>query len=110
MSLIGALNIGKSDLAVQQAALQVTGNNIANAGNADYTRQVATLVPTADQELQPGMFIGTGVNLTSISRQIDEALNTRLRASISDSSGAGTTQQWLSQVEATFNELSGNDL
>ena len=38
MSLSGALNIGKSALAVQQAAIQVTGNNIANAGNADFTR------------------------------------------------------------------------
>src|SRR5438067_4774214 len=110
MSLIGALNIGKSALAVQQAALQVTGNNIANAGNADYTRQVVTLNPSPDQQLLPGMFIGTGVNLDSVSRQIDEALQNRVRASTSDATGADTTQQWLSQVEATFNELSDNDL
>ena len=41
MSLIGALNIGKSALAVTQAQIQTTGNNIANAGSPDYTRQVA---------------------------------------------------------------------
>ena len=41
MSLIGALNIGKSAMSVSQAAIQTTGNNIANAGNADYTRQVS---------------------------------------------------------------------
>ena len=45
MSLLGALNTGKTALAVQQAAIQVTGNNIANAGNADYTRQVASVTP-----------------------------------------------------------------
>src|SRR5258706_15130566 len=102
MSLLGALQVGKSALAVQQAALQVTGNNIANAGNADYTRQVATLTPTPDQQITPGTFIGTGVDLSSVTRQIDEALNARLRSSISDSASATTSQQWLSQVEATF--------
>ena len=40
MSLFGALNIGRSALATQQAALQVTGNNIANAGDPN-------LLPTA---------------------------------------------------------------
>jgi flagellar hook-associated protein 1 FlgK len=110
MSLIGTLNVGKSALAVQQAALQVTGNNIANAGNADYSRQVAKTSPALDQKLQPGMFIGTGVDLTAIQRQIDEALNTRLRSSVSDNQAADTTQQWLSRVESIFNELSDEDL
>src|SRR3954468_12244949 len=110
MSLIGALNAGKSGIAVQQAALQVTGNNIANAGNADYTRQVATLGPSRDKKLQPGMFVGTGVDLTGIKRQIDEALNSRIRSSASDNSAADTTQQWLSRVEGVFNELSDEDL
>ena len=110
MSLLGALQAGKSGLAVSQAALQVTGNNIANAGNADYTRQVANLAPSRDQQLQPGMFIGTGVDLTSIKRQVDEALNARLRSSVSDTQSADTSQQWLGRVEATFNELSDQDL
>lgn len=110
MSLIGTLNVGKSALAVQQAALQVTGNNIANAGNADYTRQVAQIAPSIDQKIQPGMFVGTGVDLTGIQRQIDEALNSRIRSSVSDNSAADTTQQWLSRVESVFNELSDEDL
>ena len=66
MSLSGALQVGKSALAVTQAALQVTGNNIANAGNPDYTRQVANLEPSRDQQLQPGMFIGTGQNTADL--------------------------------------------
>src|SRR3954467_13968558 len=110
MSLLGILQVGQSALAVQQAALQVTGNNIANAGNADYTRQVANLAPSPDQKLQPGMFIGTGVDLTGIKRQVDEALNARIRSSVADNQSADTTQQWLGRVEATFNELSDEDL
>ncbi len=68
MSLTGALNIGRSALAVQQAALQVTGNNIANAGNADFTRQRANVSPSADHQLRPGVFVGTGLQLDSVQR------------------------------------------
>ncbi|MCC6424085.1 MAG: flagellar hook-associated protein FlgK [Phycisphaerales bacterium] len=110
MSLIGALNIGKSALATQQAALQVTGNNISNAGNADFTRQNAQVLPQKDTQLRPGVFVGNGINLTAVQRQIDEALQGRLRGSISDSESADATQQWLGRVEAIFNELSDEDL
>jgi flagellar hook-associated protein FlgK len=96
MSLIGALNVGKSALAVQQAAIQVTSNNIANAGNADYTRQMLGRSDARPAD-RPGLFVGTGVNLESISRQIDEALEGRLRGSVSDQEAADTTQQWLGE-------------
>src|SRR3954471_1643939 len=82
MSLIGALNIGKSAMSVTQAAIQTTGNNIANAGNADYTRQVSKVTPNKDQQLMPGIFVGTGVNLSAIQRQIDESLEGRIRSSV----------------------------
>src|SRR4051812_35766820 len=110
MSLIGSLNIGKNALAVSQAAIQVTGNNIANAGNADYTRQTAGLSASPDQQLRPGVFVGTGVNLDSIARQIDDALQGRLRGGVSDNESAQATTQWLGQVESVFNELGDDDL
>src|SRR4051812_34748441 len=110
MSLISTLNIGKSALATHQAAIQVTGNNIANAGNADYTRQSASTAPTKDQMLPPGVFVGTGVDLTGIRRNIDEALEGRIRGSISDNEGAATTEQWIGRVESTLNELTDDDL
>jgi flagellar hook-associated protein 1 len=110
MSLIGALNIGKSALATHQAAIQTTGNNIANAGNADYTRQSARTVPTKDQQIRPGIFLGTGINLEAVQRNIDEALERRIRGSIADNESAATLEQWLGRVEATFNELSDTDL
>src|SRR3954470_11273243 len=110
MSLIGALNIGKSALAVSQAAIQTTGNNISNAGNADYTRQVSNLSPSKDQQIQQGIFVGTGVNLDSIQRQIDEALEGRIRSSVSDDEAGNTLQTWLGRVQTVFNELSDQDL
>jgi flagellar hook-associated protein 1 FlgK len=110
MSLIGALNLGSSAIAVQQAALQVTGNNIANAGNADYTRETSNISPSPDQQVSPGIFVGTGVNLTSIQRQINDSLEARLRSSDSDSQAAQTSQDFLSRVESTFNALGDNNL
>jgi flagellar hook-associated protein 1 len=110
MSLIGALNSSKSALAVHQAAIQVTGNNISNAGNENYTRQVTRTSPRTDQQIRAGVFVGTGVNLDAIERQIDDALEGRLRGSVSDSESAASVKQWLSQVEAVFNELGEDDL
>ena len=97
-------------MAVSQALLQTSGNNIANAGNADYTRQVASSTPGPGQQLAPGMFVGTGVDLSSVQRQIDSALESRLRGSISDSQAANTSQQWLSQIESAFNALGDSNL
>lgn len=110
MSLLGALNVGKTALAVHQAAIQVTGNNIANAGDPTYTRQTASVSPNRDQQIRPGVFIGTGINLTGVQRQIDEALQGRIRSSEADFAAADATQQWLGRVEAAFNELTDQDL
>jgi flagellar hook-associated protein 1 len=105
MSLIGTLNLAGNALAVQQAALQTSSNNISNAGNANYTREVANLSPGVDQQLQPGISIGTGVDLDSISRQIDQALQSRINGATSDSSSASTSSQYLGQVQSTLNAL-----
>ena len=110
MSLFGALNIGASALATQQAALQVTGNNIANAGDPNYVRETAITTPAPDQQIGPGIFMGTGVNLTDVQRQIDQTLQARLRGSNSDSQAGATTQNWLSQVESSFNALGTNNI
>jgi flagellar hook-associated protein 1 FlgK len=107
MSLVGTLNLAGNALAVQQAALQTSSNNISNAGNANYTRQVANLSPAPDQQLQPGVSIGTGVDLTSISRQIDQALQSRINSATSDSSSASASSNYLGQVQSTINALSG---
>jgi flagellar hook-associated protein 1 FlgK len=105
MSLIGTLNLAGNALAVQQAALQTTSNNISNAGNANYTRETANLTPGVDQQLQPGVSIGTGVDLTSITRQIDQALQSRINSATADSSSASTSSNYLGQVQSTLNAL-----
>ena len=110
MSIYGTLNVGKTALAVSQAALQTTANNIANAGNADYSRQVTRLTGNKPLEVQRGIFLGTGINLAGVDRQIDEALEERLRAAMGESEGGNAASSWLTRVEAVYNELGDDDV
>jgi flagellar hook-associated protein 1 FlgK len=110
MSLLGALDAGATALQVQQASLQVTGNNIANASNPDYDREVANVTEIQPTQYTPTIGIGTGVDLTSVTRQVDEALNSRLNSATSDNSSASTEQSWLTQIESAYNALSGQDV
>ncbi|MGD0541506.1 MAG: flagellar hook-associated protein FlgK [Tepidisphaeraceae bacterium] len=110
MSINGALNIGASALTAAQSALQVTGNNIANLSNPNYSREVAVTSDLPDQQLSPGVYIGTGVDLSAIQRQVDQSLNSRLNAATSDYQSANTTQQLSGQIETIFNALGSNSL
>ncbi len=110
MGLLGSLQIGKSGLLASQAALQVVGNNLANLATEGYHRQSITLSPETAQEIGPGLFIGRGVKIQSITRAVDDALESRLRGSTSDQSASGIRQQLLGRIEAIENEFSGTDL
>jgi flagellar hook-associated protein 1 FlgK len=110
MGLGNALQIGRSALLASQAALEVTGNNLANAANRSYHRQRIDLASSRDHMLQRGIFVGTGVQIQDISRQVDEALEARLRGGIADEAGSAARQEVLRQVEAIENELSEIDL
>ncbi|MBN1846164.1 MAG: flagellar hook-associated protein FlgK [Sedimentisphaerales bacterium] len=108
--LNGSLQIGRSAIAVSQAALAVTGNNMANAATPGYTRQSAMLAPTQYSQIAPGKYTGTGVTILEIRRQVDAALNCRIRTAVADSQSNLVQQQALTRVEAAFNELTDSDL
>lgn len=110
MSLMATLNLARNGLTINQAAIQTTGNNIANVGNPNYTRQSPDINTAADSRYGPGVFVGNGAKLDGVRRQIDDALEGRLRNSMSDANSAAAEEQWLSRVEAVFNELSDQDL
>lgn len=110
MSLSGTLNIGKSALAVNQSAIQTTGNNIAGASDPNYSRQVTSIGALRDRIAGDGIFLGTGIELTGVARQVDEALNRRLDAASGESAAAREKLDWLKQAEASFNELSDADI
>src|SRR4051812_19103274 len=77
MSLSAALQIGTSALNAAQMAIQVTGNNLANAATQGYSRQIAILTPTRANSAGR-VTIGTGVGVSDVRRQVDDALQARL--------------------------------
>lgn len=110
MSLNGALQIGRSALMTSQAAMQVAGNNMANAATPGFNRRTIHMVPSRDEVIGRNQFVGTGVELMQIRREVDTALQGRLRDALAFESGALVDQRFLSSLETIQNELSSNDL
>jgi flagellar hook-associated protein 1 FlgK len=110
MSLTSALNIGRSGIAANQAALEVAGNNLANVATPGYTRQSSVLRAATPIEISPGNFLGTGVRIESIIRNIDIALEGRLNTATADQSAAETRYELLTQIESIYNDLSDTGL
>jgi len=102
-----ALQAGRNALISYQGALQVVGNNVSNAGNADYTRQSAQLAAVVGTSLGPGLLPGAGVALTGLKRHVDESIENRLRAATGDVESAAAEREALARVEAFFDDLSG---
>ena len=110
MTLTNAFNIGQSGLTTAQTAIQVAGHNLANISTPGYTRQVARIQPVVGSDEAVGVYIGRGVRVTEVIRQIDEALQGRLQDGVSRESFATTQEEVLSSIEGLLNELTGVDL
>lgn len=110
MSLNGALQIGRSALTVSQAALQVAGHNMANAGTVGFHRQTIHLSPLRGEILGRNSQTGSGVQLSAIRREIDAALQARYRNSVSQNNRDLIDQRFLTAIESLQNELTDNDI
>ncbi|HWB20956.1 MAG TPA: flagellar hook-associated protein FlgK [Phycisphaerales bacterium] len=110
MSLNGALQIGRSAMVASQAAIQVAGNNMANAATPGYHRQSVSLAPSISEQIAQRSYVGTGVNITSIHREIDTALQSRLRTAVSQEQSDLVSQRFLTELETLQNELSDTDV
>lgn len=108
--LNSALHIGRTALLSYQGALQVVGNNISSAGSPDYTRLTPRLDPVNGLALSRGLQPGAGVELTAIQRNVDEALEDRLRRSIGGQQSADARSAMLTQLETQFDDVTGNGI
>ncbi|MFW6059104.1 MAG: flagellar hook-associated protein FlgK [Phycisphaeraceae bacterium] len=110
MSFGGSLQIGRSGLLNARTALDTVGNNLANVATPGYHRQDVSLSPANSRRIQQGVFVGQGTRLEAITRQINEALEGRLRSAIADESGSAQRQELLQQLESIGNEFSDSGL
>jgi flagellar hook-associated protein 1 FlgK len=109
MSLFGSLSIGASAINVNQLALSVVGNNIANAGTEGYVREelkVGTLSSTRFGTLN----IGSGASAVSTQQQIDRYLRERVRQADSTFEAADARSALFDRVQTAFNELGDKDI
>ena len=109
MSLYGSIRMAGNTLQANQIALQVVGQNIANANTPGYIREEVNLLPGPTQRVG-GLLLGMGVNVQSVVQKIDHFLEERLRGSVSDKTGAETLEQTYTQLEGLINELGDTDL
>lgn len=108
--LNSSLQIGRSAILGYQGALQVVGNNISSAASPDYTRLAPGLDPLQGSLIGRDLQPGAGVALTSIQRNIDEALEGRVRTAIGTDASAAQQRTALTRVESFFDTLNGTDL
>jgi flagellar hook-associated protein 1 FlgK len=111
------LNTALSGLEAAQAAINTTGNNIANANTPGYSRQTVDetertplTITTLSSITGYGSQVGGGVDITTISRVRDQFLDSSYRDQNSQASGNNTASTLLGQVDAALNEPSGSGL
>jgi flagellar hook-associated protein 1 len=97
----GLLSVGKSAMFANYAALQTTGNNIANANTPGYSRQSVQLADTAGQFTGSGFF-GKGVSVVTVQRAYNELLTIQAGAAHSIAAADSARAGKLTQLEGVF--------
>jgi flagellar hook-associated protein 1 FlgK len=110
MLVMGTINSAilliRGALEADQSALNVTSNNVANASNQSYTREVPNW-----QENQPiyinGIEYGSGVSVTGGVSQRDRVLEQRLQQQTQLSASSTSLLTALTTLQASFTPASG---
>jgi flagellar hook-associated protein 1 FlgK len=97
-------------LLASQRALDVTGHNIANANTEGYSRQQVQLETTSPYLDAGKGLVGTGVDVTSYTRQRDQFIDIQLRAQSMQLGQSEARQDGLQQVESNLNEPSDSGI
>ena len=97
--------IGISGLNAAQKALETIGNNIANAATEGYHRQRIDLSPAYTMQYGPAL-VGGGVDVTGVTRIIDNLLEQEILRQQSLSGQISQELSTLRTVESAFGELS----
>jgi flagellar hook-associated protein 1 FlgK len=108
MSTFSGISTALSSLIAQRAALDVAGQNVANANTEGYTRQRATLGAVSTVQVA-SMFsasngAGAGVRVTGIARAADPFLDTKLRSQASGASFLAARAGAYATLEAGLGE------
>jgi len=101
MSSTALFSLGTRAMAASYAALQTTGNNIANANTRGYSRQQVELATATGQSTGAG-FLGKGVDVKTVSRAHDEFMTREAALTQSQSQADSARLSQLQQLEKVF--------
>lgn len=104
LGLFNTLNLGARALQANQLAVEVAGQNLANANNAAYSRQRVNLSTSITMQTPIGMQ-GTGVQATSIQQIRDALLDGEVRDESSVGGYWGSQQSALENAQAQLGEF-----
>lgn len=94
----GLIGIGLSGLAAAQAGMTTTSENIANVNTPGYSRE-ATVQATADPIFTGGGFLGSGVDVTTITRSYNQYQQQELVQAQAGSSQLDTAYSQVQQID-----------
>lgn len=103
MSLMLSLNTALSGLNVNQQALAVLSQNIANANTAGYSRKVV------NQQAQYVNGQGTGVSVDSIARKVNDLLLQSIRGQHSSNAHASTVSDYFDRTQLMLGNPGSNN-
>ncbi|MAE29546.1 MAG: flagellar hook-associated protein FlgK [Planctomycetota bacterium] len=101
-----SLNTGLRALMTSQAALQTIGHNISNANTPGYSRQSLSIQASAPIHLR-NLWMGTGVDATSVERTVDQLLQKRLTGQVSSLQRLDASLTGMREFEALLGEPGG---
>lgn len=114
-SILSSMNIAQQALLINQAALNVVSNNIANVNTEGYSRERINLSPSENYTPIGGSVINqinssSGVEIQSVERYVDQYLQTYMREQNALSSYMQGYSNAATSVESIMNELNGTGL
>lgn len=115
MSTFGALNTAYTGLSAARAAMDIAGQNVANAGTAGYTRQrvdTSSVAAPANVGLAASTrpAAGQGVTVDGISRLADQMADNKVRSTAAEAGYASVRSDALSAVESNLQEPGANGI
>ncbi|MCG8552936.1 MAG: flagellar hook-associated protein FlgK, partial [Desulfobacterales bacterium] len=109
MSLNSILNTAYRAITTYQSALSVTGQNIANADNENYSVQSVILSNTSSVN-SGGNYYGTGVTVSSVVNSVNQVIENALTSELSSQSALEEAQLYMSSIEDLFSEESEDSM
>jgi flagellar hook-associated protein 1 FlgK len=107
MSLGFGMGSGMRALTAARLGMQTAGNNVANANTVGYSRQRVELSAAMPYSTGSGLQIGSGVDVRSISRLVNQGLERRMQTQLGLVGAAELDQARMSEIEGILSEPEG---